>query len=68
MRNDVALVVDVPCFKCLFWDEKKESHLNCIPGECAALTDWILKQTEEKPQDAMVIAENRSGNVKTHVA
>lgn len=67
MKNNVALIIDVPCFKCLFWDEKKESHLNCIPGECVALTDWILKQVDDNSQDTVVVVDNIHRRVNTHV-
>lgn len=67
MKNNVALIIDVPCFKCLFWDEKKESHLNCIPGECVALTDWILKQVDNNSQDTVVVVDNIHRRVNTHV-
>jgi len=47
MRTDVAALIEIPCFKCLFWDWKKESHLHCNPCECEELTKWLLKQVEE---------------------
>ena len=68
MKNNVALIIDVPCFKCLFWDEKKESHLNCIPSDCVALTEWILKQAEDKPEETVVVVGSHLGKVKKQVA
>jgi hypothetical protein len=46
MKSDADILMEIPCFKCLFWDWKKESHLNCNPNECEELTKWLFKQTE----------------------
>jgi hypothetical protein len=51
MKTKVETLTDIPCFKCLFWDWKKESHLYCNPNECEALTKWLLKQVEEHEGD-----------------
>jgi len=52
MKSDIDLLTEVPCFKCLFWNWKKESHLQCNPNECEQLTKWLFKQTETTQQGA----------------
>jgi hypothetical protein len=47
MKIKTETLTDIPCFKCLFWDWKKESHLYCNPNECEMLTEWLLKQVED---------------------
>jgi len=50
MEVDLDTLVDIPCFKCLFWNSKMESHLLCNPNECQILTKWLLEQVDEHPQ------------------
>jgi len=52
MKSGIGTVAEIPCFKCLFWEWKKESHLYCNPNECQKLTDWLLKEAgnEEKTE------------------
>jgi hypothetical protein len=42
----IDVLVEVPCFKCLFVEPIRESHLHCNPNECEKLTDWLLLQVE----------------------
>jgi hypothetical protein len=61
MKSDVEVLKDIPCFKCLFWDWKKESHLHCNPNECEELTKWLLKQAEicqPKEENMTIITTN----------
>jgi hypothetical protein len=46
MKINVETLTEIPCFKCLFWDWKKESHLYCNPNKCEELTKWLLMQVE----------------------
>jgi len=50
METSLDVLTDIPCFKCLFWDWKKESHLYCNPNECKILTEWLLKEAESNKQ------------------
>jgi hypothetical protein len=50
MKANVTTFVDIPCFKCLFWEWKKDSHLYCNPCECEKLTEWLLKEVENCEQ------------------
>jgi hypothetical protein len=43
----IDVLIDIPCFKCLFADPIMESHLHCNPNECEKLTDWLLVQVEQ---------------------
>ncbi|HXX87128.1 MAG TPA: hypothetical protein VEH86_01615 [Candidatus Acidoferrum sp.] len=43
MNSNCDNFIDIPCFKCLFWDPTKESHLHCNPNECKELTEWLMK-------------------------
>jgi hypothetical protein len=56
MKTSVDLLAEVPCFKCLFWEWKKDSHLYCNPNECERLTEWLLGQVEncQHNEDALV--------------
>lgn len=56
MKSDTSILLEIPCFKCLFWDWKKESHLHCNPNECKELTKWLLEQIEETQQDTKSLA------------
>jgi hypothetical protein len=42
----IDVLVEVPCFKCLFVEPIRESHLHCNPNECEKLTDWLLLQVK----------------------
>ena len=42
----IDVLIEVPCFKCLFAEPIMESHLRCNPNECEKLTDWLLLQVE----------------------
>ena len=42
----IEILIEVPCFKCLFIEPIKESHLHCDPTSCEKLTDWLLLQVE----------------------
>jgi hypothetical protein len=42
----IDVLVEVPCFKCLFAEPIRESHLHCNPNECEKLTDWLLLQVK----------------------
>jgi hypothetical protein len=55
MKDNVNTLIEIPCFKCLFWDWKKESHLCCNPNECEMLTKWLLKQVGEHEDDEAIL-------------
>jgi hypothetical protein len=57
MKVNVTAVADIPCFKCLFWEWKKDSHLYCNPNECEKLTEWLIKEAEncQKNEDAVTV-------------
>jgi hypothetical protein len=58
MKINVETLTEIPCFECLFWDWKKESHLYCNPNECEKLTKWLLEQVEKCEDDkARLIVE-----------
>jgi hypothetical protein len=42
----IDILVEVPCFKCLFAEPIMESHLHCNPNQCTKLTEWLLLQVE----------------------
>jgi hypothetical protein len=42
----IDVLIEVPCFKCLFAEPIRESHLRCNPNECEKLTEWLLLQVE----------------------
>ena len=50
MKTDVDTLIEIPCFKCMFWDRRRESPPYCNPNECQKLTEWLLKQAENYPQ------------------
>jgi len=66
MKTKMDILTDIPCFKCLFWDEKRESHLNCNPNECEQMTDWISKEIEKTPceEENLIVATARSRKAK----
>jgi len=43
----IEVLIEVPCFKCLFADPIMESHLHCNPNECEKLTEWLLLQVRQ---------------------
>jgi hypothetical protein len=47
MKDAIGIVAEIPCFKCLFWEWKKDSHLYCNPNECQKLSDWLMKEAEK---------------------
>lgn len=51
MQINVDTLTEIPCFKCLFWDYLKRSHLHCNPGGCEKLTEWLLKEIEGSQQN-----------------
>jgi hypothetical protein len=65
MKTNVDVLAEIPCFKCLFWEWKKDSHLYCNPKECQKLTEWLLKQVESYSQieDKLVVATTPHSNV-----
>ena len=40
----IDILIEIPCFKCLFTDPLMESHLHCDPNTCQKLTEWLLLQ------------------------
>lgn len=42
----IDVLIEIPCFKCLYVEPIRESHLHCNPNECEKLTDWLLIQVE----------------------
>ncbi len=43
----IDVLIEIPCFKCLFAEPIRESHLHCDPSACEKLTDWLLLQVEQ---------------------
>jgi hypothetical protein len=68
MKTYVEILVEVPCFKCLFWNPIKDSHLHCNPNECQELTDWLLEQVENQKQTEkrLILADGRTANLTKH--
>jgi hypothetical protein len=67
MQINVDTLTEIPCFKCLFWDSLKRSHLHCNPGECEKLTEWLLKQAEVSQQsDVHLTASLHCMEVEEH--
>ncbi|MEM2970893.1 MAG: hypothetical protein QW270_00510 [Candidatus Bathyarchaeia archaeon] len=58
MQTDVDTLTEIPCFKCLFWQPLKRSHLHCNPGECEKLTEWLLKEAEGSRQSDLHLTVN----------
>ena len=48
MKTTPETLLEIPCFKCLFWDSLRESSLHCDPNRCQELTEWLLKQAESQ--------------------
>ena len=42
----IEVLIEVPCFKCLFVEPIMESHLHCDPAKCEKLTEWLFLQVE----------------------
>ena len=40
----IDILIQIPCFKCLFADPVMESNLHCQPSTCEKLTEWLLLQ------------------------
>ena len=47
MQTDLDVLIEIPCFKCLFWDRRRQSRPYCNPNECRKLTEWLFKQIEK---------------------
>jgi hypothetical protein len=43
----IDVLIEIPCFKCLYEKPIMVSHLHCSPNECEKLTDWLLLQVEQ---------------------
>jgi len=43
----IDVLIEIPCFKCLFAEPIRVSHLHCNPNECEELTEWLLLQVEQ---------------------
>jgi len=41
MNQQLDVLIDVPCFSCMFWKSDRENHLLCKPAECEELTKWL---------------------------
>ena len=51
----IDVLIEVPCFKCLFNEPIMESHLHCNPNQCEKLTEWLLIQVEtDEKQDEII--------------
>jgi hypothetical protein len=38
------VLIEVPCFKCLFSEPIRVSHLHCDPNQCEKLTEWLERE------------------------
>ncbi len=45
--------VEIPCNKCLSWNEAKKSFA-CDPNKCARLSEWLLKHASKMPSNTWV--------------
>lgn len=63
LENHIDVLIDIPCFACLFWKSERENYLNCNPIECHALTEWLQKIAEDPPTKILVFREDEP---KTH--
>jgi hypothetical protein len=43
----IEVLIEVPCFKCLYANPIMESHLHCNPNSCEKLTEWLLLQVKQ---------------------
>lgn len=41
MSKNLDVLIDVPCFSCMFWKNDRENHVLCKPAECNELTVWL---------------------------
>ena len=66
MKTDVDTLIGIPCFKCLFWDRKRESPLYCNPNECRELTEWLLQQVEDyqHTEEALTVEKGMYINIE----
>ena len=55
MKITLETLLEVPCFKCLFWDSMRESSLYCDPNRCQESTEWLLKQAENQGTGKIVL-------------
>ena len=69
MKTTLETLLEIPCFKCLFWDPIRESSLNCDPNRCQELTEWLLKQAEsQETENRQLILNMRTQSVKNPIA
>jgi len=54
----IDVLIEIPCFRCLYDEPIRESHLYCNPNECEKLTDWLLLQVErdDKAKETVSVA------------
>ena len=52
----IDVLIEVPCFKCLFAEPLRESHLHCDPTKCEKLTEWLLMQVEHDEKNKETIS------------
>ena len=52
----IDVLIEVPCFKCLYVEPIMESHLRCDPSKCEKLTDWLLMQVERDGKDKEIVS------------
>jgi hypothetical protein len=65
LENYIDVLIDIPCFACLFWKSERESYVNCNPIECQALTEW-LQELAENSSTAKIFAV-KDGELKIHL-
>jgi len=41
MNKELDVLIDIPCFSCMFWKSDRENHALCKPAECNELTAWL---------------------------
>jgi len=41
MSKNLDVLIDVPCFSCMFWKNDRDNHVLCKPAECNELTVWL---------------------------
>jgi hypothetical protein len=68
----IQILIEVPCFKCLFIEPLRESHLHCNPNECEKLTEWLLLQVErdkkaKEPVDITVAHAERANSTQQSI-
>jgi len=52
----IDVLIEIPCFKCLFNEPIRDSHLHCNPNTCEKLEDWLLKQIEQDAKAEEIIS------------